>query len=104
MKLDTKEPVNVKDLPIRWMLHNGYEVPRDMLRSSSDSESSIRGGGDQYASGGDTGQSIAGEVWGNVKDIVGQKKDEYDYNKTSENLSNRCTPGILRQYKYYLGR
>jgi len=51
-----------------------------------------------------TGQSIAGEVWGNVKDIVGQKKDEYDYNKTSENLSNRRTPGILRQYKYYLGR
>ena len=104
VKLDTKEPVNVKDLPIRWMLHNGYEVPRDMLQSSSDSESSVRGGGDQYASGGDTGQSIAGEVWGNVKDIVGQKKDEYDYNKTSENLSNRRTPGILRQYKYYLGR
>ena len=43
VKLDTKEPVNVKDLPIRWMLHNGYEVPRDMLQSSSDSESSIRG-------------------------------------------------------------
>nr|XP_034591988.1 ABC transporter G family member 28-like [Setaria viridis]TKW21656.1 hypothetical protein SEVIR_4G134100v2 [Setaria viridis] len=103
VKPDTKEPVNVKDLPIRWMLHNGYEVPRDMLQSSSDSESSFRGEGSR-ASGGDTGQSIAGEVWGNVKDIVGQKKDEYDYNKTSENLSNRCTPGILRQYKYYLGR
>ncbi|KAG0514517.1 hypothetical protein BDA96_10G198900 [Sorghum bicolor] len=103
VKPDTKESVNVKDLPIRWMLHNGYEVPRDMLQSSSDSESSFRGGGD-HAKGGDAGQSIAGEVWGNVRDIVGQKKDEYDYNKTSENLSNRRTPGILRQYKYYLGR
>jgi len=56
------------------------------------------------ALGDDSGQSIAGEVWGNVRDIVGQKKDEYDYNKSSENLSNRRTPGILRQYKYYLGR
>ena len=103
VKPNSKEHVNVKDLPIRWMLHNGYEVPRDMLQSSSDSESSFRGGGD-HAKGGDAGQSIAGEVWGNVRDIVGQKKDEYDYNKTSENLSNRRTPGILRQYKYYLGR
>ncbi|CAL5048026.1 unnamed protein product [Urochloa decumbens] len=103
VKPDAKEPVNVKDLPIRWMLHNGYEVPRDMLQSSSDSESSFRGGG-SHASGDNSGQSIANEVWGNVKDIVGQKKDEYDYNKTSENLSNRRTPGILRQYKYYLGR
>ncbi|CAN6177997.1 unnamed protein product [Urochloa humidicola] len=103
VKPDAKEPINVKDLPIRWMLHNGYEVPRDMLQSSSDSESSFRGGGSN-ASGDNTGQSIANEVWGNVKDIVGQKKDEYDYNKTSENLSNRRTPGILRQYKYYLGR
>jgi len=103
VKPNSKEPVNVNDLPIRWMLHNGYEVPRDMLQSSSNSESSFRGGGD-HAKGGDASQSIAGEVWGNVRDIVGQKKDEYDYNKTSENLSNRRTPGILRQYKYYLGR
>ncbi|GJN39438.1 hypothetical protein PR202_gb28558 [Eleusine coracana subsp. coracana] len=102
VKPSSNAPVNVKDLPLRWMLHNGYEVPRDMLQSASDAESSFRGAG---ASGEDSaGQSIAGEVWGNVRDIVGQKKDEYDYNKSSENLSNRRTPGILRQYKYYLGR
>ncbi|KAL5214931.1 hypothetical protein ABZP36_004083 [Zizania latifolia] len=103
VKPNTNVAVNAKDLPLRWMLHNGYEVPRDMLQSASDAESSFRGGGD-HPHGGDSGQSIAGEVWGNVRDIVGQKKDEYDYNKSSENLSNRCTPGILRQYKYYLGR
>ncbi|EEC81359.1 hypothetical protein OsI_24554 [Oryza sativa Indica Group] len=103
VKPNANVAVNAKDLPLRWMLHNGYEVPRDMLQSGSDAESSFRGGGD-LTPGGDTGQSIAGEVWGNVKDIVGQKKDEYDYNKSSQNLSNRCTPGILRQYKYYLGR
>jgi hypothetical protein len=102
VKPNSNAPVNVKDLPLRWMLHNGYAVPRDMLQSASDAESSFSGAG---ASGEDSpGQSIAGEVWGNVRDIVGQKKDEYDYNKTSENLSNRRTPGILRQYKYYLGR
>ncbi|XP_006655356.1 ABC transporter G family member 28-like [Oryza brachyantha] len=104
VKPNSNVAVNAKDLPLRWMLHNGYEVPRDMLQSGSDTESSFRGGGDHAPGGGDSGQSIAGEVWGNVRDIVGQKKDEYDYNKSSENLSNRCTPGILRQYKYYLGR
>uniref|UniRef100_A0A0D9WUF8 ABC transporter domain-containing protein n=2 Tax=Leersia perrieri TaxID=77586 RepID=A0A0D9WUF8_9ORYZ len=103
VKPNTNVAVNTKDLPLRWMLHNGYEVPRDMLQSGSEAESSFRGGGDRTPDG-DSGQSIAGEVWGNVRDIVGQKKDEYDYNKSSENLSNRCTPGILMQYKYYLGR
>ncbi|XP_066167769.1 ABC transporter G family member 28 isoform X2 [Oryza sativa Japonica Group] len=75
VKPNANVAVNAKDLPLRWMLHNGYEVPRDMLQSGSDAESSFRGGGD-LTPGGDTGQSIAGEVWGNVKDIVGQKKDE----------------------------
>ncbi|KAL6635366.1 hypothetical protein ACP70R_028037 [Stipagrostis hirtigluma subsp. patula] len=95
--------VTVKDLPLRWMLHNGYDVPRDMLQSSSESESSSRGSTD-HASSDDAGSSIVGVLWGNFKDIVGQKKDEYDYNKSSEDLSHRNTPGILRQYRYFLGR
>ncbi|WVZ89196.1 hypothetical protein U9M48_035628 [Paspalum notatum var. saurae] len=96
--------VSVKDLPIRWMVHNGYDVPRDMLQSSSDSETSSRGGTDHASSHNDAGPSIFSVLWGNFKDILGQKKDEYDYNKTSEDLSNRNTPGILRQYRYFLGR
>nr|CAB3451520.1 unnamed protein product [Digitaria exilis] len=95
--------VSVKDLPIRWMVHNGYDVPRDMLQSSSDSESSSRSI-DRTSSQGDAGPSFVSILWGNVKDILGQKKDEYDYNKTSEDLSKRNTPGILRQYRYFLGR
>lgn len=98
VKPNTNEAVNVKDLPLRWMLHNGYEVPQDMLQSSSDAESSFRGSEGSHSPEADPG------VWGNVRDIVGQKKDEFDYNKSSEDLSNRHTPGILRQYKYYLGR
>ncbi|KAK8463535.1 hypothetical protein SEVIR_1G375300v4 [Setaria viridis] len=96
--------VSVKDLPIRWMVHNGYDVPRDMLQSSSDSESSSRASIDHSSSRNDAGQSFVSVLLGNVKDILGQKKDEYDYNKTSEDLSNRNTPGILKQYRYFLGR
>jgi hypothetical protein len=43
-------------------------------------------------------------MWANVKDVIMRKKDEFDYNKSTEDLSNRCTPGILRQYRYFLGR
>ncbi|GJM87373.1 hypothetical protein PR202_ga03320 [Eleusine coracana subsp. coracana] len=97
--------VTVKDLPLRWMLHNGYDVPRDMLQLSSDSESSFRGSTDRSSSiSDDAGPSITSILMGNVKDILGQKKDEYDYNKTSEDLSNRKTPGILKQYRFFLGR
>ncbi|VAI82045.1 unnamed protein product [Triticum turgidum subsp. durum] len=103
VKLDTNA-VNVKDLPLRWMLHNGYEVPRDMLQSSSGSESSLSGEAGGHAPQAEAKKSVLGELWGNLRDILGQKKDEYDYNKSSEDLSNRRTPGKLRQYKYYLGR
>ncbi|XP_066319816.1 ABC transporter G family member 28-like isoform X2 [Miscanthus floridulus] len=96
--------VSVKDLPIRWMVHNGYDVPRDMLQSSSQSESTSRGSMDHASSHDDAAPSIVSVLWGNFKDILGQKKDEYDYNKTSEDLSKRKTPGILRQYRYFLGR
>ncbi|CAO2040178.1 unnamed protein product [Urochloa humidicola] len=96
--------VSVKDLPIRWMVHNGYDVPRDMLQSSSDSELSSRGSIGNASSHGDAGPSFVSVLLGNVKDILGRKKDEYDYNKTSEDLSKRNTPGILRQYRYFLGR
>jgi len=96
--------VSVKDLPIRWMVHNGYDVPRDMLQSNSDSESSSRGSTGHASSHDDAGPSIVSVLLGNVKDILVQKKDEYDYNKTCQDLSNRNTPGILRQYRYFLGR
>uniref|UniRef100_A0ACD5ZDW1 Uncharacterized protein n=1 Tax=Avena sativa TaxID=4498 RepID=A0ACD5ZDW1_AVESA len=50
------------------------------------------------------GLSFVAEMWANVKDIIMWKKDEFDYNKSTEDLSNRCTPGLLRQYRYFLGR
>ncbi|KAF7092128.1 hypothetical protein CFC21_094636 [Triticum aestivum] len=94
--------VTVKDLPLRWMLHNGYDVPRDMLRSTSGSSS--RGGADPSSPGADASPSFLSEMWANIKDTIMQKKDEFDYNKSTLDLSNRNTPGILRQYRYFLGR
>ncbi|KAG1361397.1 ABC transporter G family member 28-like [Cocos nucifera] len=105
VKPNTSTAINYKELPLRWMLHNGYDVPRDMLQNASDLDSSIRGGGTNAGGAGSDDQSIAGEVWGNVRDLVGQKRDEYEYNfSKSKDLSNRRTPGVLQQYKYYLGR
>lgn len=96
--------VAVKDLPLRWMLHNSYDVPRDMLQSSSGSESSVGRSADPSSPSSESGPSFAAELWANIKDTIMQKKDEFDYNKSTEDLSNRCTPGILRQYRYFLGR
>lgn len=105
VKPNTSTGINCKELPLRWMLHNGYDVPRDMLQVASDVDSSVRGSEKSFSGPQSDRQSIAGEVWDNVRDIVGQKKDEYEYNfSNSKDLSNRHTPGVLRQYKYFLGR
>ncbi|KAG0474724.1 hypothetical protein HPP92_014410 [Vanilla planifolia] len=49
--------------------------------------------------------SIAREVWDNVKDAIGQRKDDFEYNFLhSTDLSNRRTPGVMQQYRYFLGR
>lgn len=76
------------------VLINRYDVPRDMLESSSESES-IRG----------IEKSTSEEVWDNMKDMMGQRKEEYQYQfDKSTDLSNRKTSGLLQQYRYFLGR
>lgn len=105
VKPSTSTGINYKELPLRWMLHNGYDVPRDMLENAGDIDTSNKGTTGSAAGTDSEGQSIAGEVWDNVKDIVGQKRDEYEYIfAKSTDLSNRRTPGVLAQYKYFLGR
>ncbi|XP_078177344.1 ABC transporter G family member 28-like [Carex rostrata] len=86
--------VTAKELPLRWMLHNGYDVPRDMLESSSESDS-IRG----------IEKSTSEDMWDSMKDMMGQRKEEYQYQfDKSTDLSNRRTSGLLQQYRYFLGR
>ena len=100
--------VKFKELPLRWMLHNGYPVPPDMLDSAGVSSISTDGsshGGLTPAGSATPDHTLAGEVWQDVKFTVGQKKDFLWLNYSrSKDLSNRDTPNIFMQYKYFLGR
>ncbi|KAL8057646.1 hypothetical protein ABFX02_04G196700 [Erythranthe guttata] len=107
VKPSASSAVKFKELPLRWMLHNGYPVPADMLDSAgvapTASEDSAHGG--TSAAKTESDQSFAGELWQDVKFTVGQKKDHISHNFTkSLDLSNRQTPGVSLQYKYFVGR
>ncbi|KZV39914.1 ABC transporter G family member 28 [Dorcoceras hygrometricum] len=105
VKPNASSGVKYKELPLRWMLHNGYPVPPDMLDSAG--MPSVTGdsahGGNPAAAGPD--QSFAGDLWQDVKFNVGQKKDHLrlNFNKLKD-LSNRKTPSVFQQYKYFVGR
>lgn len=108
-KLNTGTGLTVKQLPVRWMLHNGYSVPMDMLNSiegmsGKSGESSSHGGSSAHATGSEQ-NSFAGELWQDVKCSVETKKDRLQHNIfKSADLSERTTPGVFTQYRYYLGR
>ncbi|XP_020581591.1 ABC transporter G family member 28-like [Phalaenopsis equestris] len=103
IKPNTPSGITCKQLPLRWMVHNGYDVPRDMLRDDSTGDTSNKCA--EKSNVEIERRSIAGDIWDNVKDIVGRRKDDFEYNFLhSTDLSNRRTPGILQQYKYFLGR
>ncbi|OMO67395.1 ABC transporter-like protein [Corchorus capsularis] len=119
IKLSPSIGLTTKQLPVRWMLHNGYPVPMDMLKliegtepsSSGDSThgGSSHGGSSHGGGGGDGGgqepQSFAGDFWQDVKCSVETKKDSLQHTLLkSIDLSQRDTPGVFKQYRYYLGR
>ncbi|KAL6336411.1 hypothetical protein AAG906_014583 [Vitis piasezkii] len=101
--------VTHQQLPIRWMLHNGYAVPPDMLQLADGIASPAVGSNpsdatDSSAHGGSE-QSFAGDLWQDVKFNVRLKHDNIQHNfLRSKDLSNRVTAGVLRQYRYFLGR
>lgn len=108
VKPSTSASVNYKQLPIRWMLHNGYELPPDMQHAAGidifvadanpNNETSRQSSGLEA-------QSFAGELWQDVKSHVELKRDNMRHNFLMANdLSNRRTPGVFQQYKYFLGR
>ncbi|CAL0304066.1 unnamed protein product [Lupinus luteus] len=108
VKLPASSGVNYKQLPVRWMLHNGYPVPMDMLSTiegmATPGEGSARGAATTTGNADDT--SFAGELWQDVKCNVELKRDNLQHNflNYSNDLSNRETPGTFTQYKYFLGR
>ncbi|PIN18130.1 Transporter, ABC superfamily (Breast cancer resistance protein) [Handroanthus impetiginosus] len=107
IKPSSSSAVKFKELPLRWMLHNGYPVPPDMLDSAEMPSSSTGDSthGASSANNAESDQSFAGELWQDVKFTVGQKKDHirHNFNKSMD-LSNRKTPSVSQQYKYFVGR
>ncbi|XP_052184356.1 ABC transporter G family member 28-like isoform X2 [Diospyros lotus] len=107
-KPSTNSGINYKELPLRWMLHNGYAVPPDMLNSTAGVSSSAgedSAHGSKSVADGSVGQSFAGDLWQDMKFHVVLKGDLLQHNfLNAKDLSNRKTPGILLQYKYFLGR
>ncbi|XP_028792017.1 ABC transporter G family member 28-like [Neltuma alba] len=108
VKPSSSTAVNYKQLPVRWMLHNGYPVPLDLLQGvegmeGTSGESSTHGAATPAAEAEDP--SLAGEIWQDVKVNVEKQKDFFRYTFfTSNDLSNRVTPGVFQQYRYFLGR
>lgn len=101
--------VTHQQLPIRWMLHNGYPVPPDMLQladgiSDLPADANPHDETDTCVDGGQE-QSLAGDLWEDLQFTVWLKHDNIQLNfLRSKDLSNRVTAGIPRQYRYFLGR
>ncbi|KAK7393054.1 hypothetical protein VNO78_21505 [Psophocarpus tetragonolobus] len=100
--------VSYKELPLRWMLHNGYPVPLDMQQNAAqfgmfvtanpDKETDPHGSGHEE-------RSFAGELWHDVRNGMELKSEKLRLNfLKSRDLSDRKTPGIFKQYKYFLIR
>ncbi|CAK7343116.1 unnamed protein product [Dovyalis caffra] len=99
----TSSNVTHEQLPIRWMLHNGYPIPRDMLHYADSIGATSTGLNPSAAES--TEQSFAGDLWADVISNVELQRDHIEHNfLKSKDLSNRRTPGVSRQYRYFIGR
>ncbi|XP_021864414.1 ABC transporter G family member 24 isoform X2 [Spinacia oleracea] len=96
--------INYKDLPLRWLLQNGYSVPEDMQSRAAELGNHQGSGIESSGSGGEI-QSFTSEIWQDVRCNVEQRRDHiHHYFFKQKDLANRRTPGVIRQYKYFLGR
>ncbi|KAL0303260.1 UNVERIFIED_CONTAM: ABC transporter G family member 24 [Sesamum radiatum] len=107
VKTSSSSGVSYTELPVRWMLHNGYPIPPDMRTNTSATATPTINIDHVYDFPGSVTeeQSFAGEVWQDVKANVERKRDMIRHNfLKSADLSYRRTPNIFLQYKYFLGR
>ncbi|OIW11294.1 hypothetical protein TanjilG_20443 [Lupinus angustifolius] len=100
--------VTHEQLPVRWMLHNGYPVPHDMLHFADQIAASSSGSQVPEATKANdepVDQSFAKEFWADMKSNVQIQRDHIEaiFLRTKD-LSNRITPGVSRQYRYFVGR
>lgn len=104
VKPSTSTSVNYRELPIRWMLHNGYEVPPDMQQAANLNVANPNNETNPIAFGSEP-VSFAGELWEDVKYNLELRRDHMRHNFImAKDLSNRKTPGVFQQYRYFLGR
>ncbi|XP_057735326.1 ABC transporter G family member 24-like isoform X2 [Arachis stenosperma] len=98
--------VRYKELPVRWMLHNGYPIPHDMQQSAEQYDSSMSINSAIEANVYDhEDKTFAGDLWHDVRNNVELQGEKIKLNfLKSKDLSNRRTPGIFKQYKYFLIR
>nr|QIT08317.1 putative ABC transporter G family member 24-like protein [Siraitia grosvenorii] len=101
--------VNYEELPVRWLLYNGYPVPADLQQNSVGLTPTTAGaerinGTTNHVSV-DRQPSLAGELWQGMRSNVEEHHDKLrmHFLKTND-LSHRRTPGVLKQYRYFLGR
>ncbi|KAK9124214.1 hypothetical protein Sjap_013816 [Stephania japonica] len=109
VKPSTSTDNSYKMLPIRWMLYKGYPIPPDMQQYVSSIASSSKDANPvdetSPADSGASDQSFVGDLWLDVRYNVELKRDHIKHNfLKSKDLSNRRTPGIFQQYRYFLGR
>ncbi|KAL1367874.1 hypothetical protein HN51_021984 [Arachis hypogaea] len=99
--------VSYKDLPVRWMLHNGYPVPLDMQKNAAKFGNLTPNPANETDPNGSEhdDRSFAGELLHDVRHVVELEGEKILFNfLKSQDLSNRKTPGIFKQYKYFLIR
>uniref|UniRef100_I1QUY4 ABC transporter domain-containing protein n=1 Tax=Oryza glaberrima TaxID=4538 RepID=I1QUY4_ORYGL len=82
-----------KHLPLLWMLRNGYEVPEYMQKDLED----INNVHELYTVGSMSREQSFGDQSENADSVHQNVREPYS-------LLDRKTPGVLAQYKYYLGR
>lgn len=108
VKPSVSSGISYKQIPVKWMQHKGYIIPQDMLilLDGNDYSRGETSRNPSNSSGTEIeDSSVVGAVWGDIKCIVEKKKDHiwHNYVRTKD-LSNRQTPGIFSQYKYFFGR
>lgn len=98
--------VTHEQLPVRWMLHNGYTVPPDMLHYADEIALSSKAPTSASSSSARPAeQSLGGDFWQDVNLNAEPNREHMDHNLLKpKDLSNRITPGVVRQYRYFLGR
>jgi len=97
--------VNYKDLPVIWMLQNGYTVPEDMHSRAAALGLSMSHSNEHGSAFMLQPQSSAGEVWVDMRCDTQLKSNIIGHSFLGRrDLSNRRTPSTVLQFKYFLQR